>query len=98
MNCFHENCLRLILVLLNRVFLYFQESIAYFPLVILISGVFSSLGAKKLDKILGAKVTILLGFELNQTSFSGSASFLFLKVLETNFREVNMGSAECKDE
>ena len=34
----------------------FQESIAYFPLVILASGVFSSLGAKQLDKILGAKV------------------------------------------
>ena len=33
-----------------------QESIAYFPLVILISGVFSSLCAKKLDKMLGDKV------------------------------------------
>lgn len=34
-----------------------QESIAYFPLVILVSGVFSSLGAKKLDKMLGEKVS-----------------------------------------
>lgn len=41
-----------------KIFFFFllQESIAYFPLVILISGVFSSLGAKKLDKMLGAKV------------------------------------------
>ena len=39
-------------------------------------------------------MTILLVFELNQTSFAGSVSFLFMKVLETNFREVNMGSAE----
>lgn len=60
------------------------------------SGVFSSLGAKTLDKILGAKVTILL--VLNQNSFSGSVSFLFMKVLETNLREVNMGSAEYKDQ
>lgn len=59
------------------------------------SGVFSSLGAKTLDKILGAKVTILL--VLNQNSFSGSVSFLFMKVLETNLREVNVGSAEYKD-
>ena len=60
------------------------------------SGVFSSLGAKTLDKILGAKVTILL--VLNQNSFSGSVSFLFMKVLETNLREVNVGSAEYKDQ
>ena len=36
--------------------IFLQASIAYFPLVILISGVISSLGAKKLDKMLGAKV------------------------------------------
>lgn len=40
----------------KKCILLLQESIAYFPLVILISGVFSSLGAKKLDKMVGAKV------------------------------------------
>ena len=34
-----------------------KESIAYFPLVILLSSVISSLAAKKLDKMLGDKVS-----------------------------------------
>lgn len=34
----------------------FQMAIAYFPLVILVSGVFASFGGKKLNKLLGNKV------------------------------------------
>jgi hypothetical protein len=37
---------------------YFQEAIAYFPLVVLISGVLASLGVKTLTKKLGSKVCI----------------------------------------
>lgn len=43
-----------------KIWLYFfllKESIAYFPLVILLSSVISSLAAKKLDKMLGEKVS-----------------------------------------
>ena len=39
------------------IFFLLKESIAYFPLVILLSSVISSLAAKKLDKMLGEKVS-----------------------------------------
>ncbi|XP_031561717.1 uncharacterized protein LOC116297596 [Actinia tenebrosa] len=38
-----------------------KASIAYFPLVILISGVFASIAAKKLNKLLGNKWTFVVG-------------------------------------
>ncbi|XP_068718354.1 major facilitator superfamily domain-containing protein 12-like [Montipora capricornis] len=54
-----------------------KESIAYFPLVILASGVFSSLGAKKLDKILGAKWTYCLA----ASSVIGSSVWFYVQTI-----------------
>ncbi|KAL9973178.1 hypothetical protein ACROYT_G019596 [Oculina patagonica] len=52
-----------------------KESIAYFPLVILISGVFSSLCAKKLDKMLGEKWTYCIASLL----VIGSSAWFYLQ-------------------
>lgn len=41
-----------------------QEAIAYFPLVVLISGVLASLGVKPLTKKLGSKVCQRVGVKI----------------------------------
>lgn len=47
-------------IYLHSIFiLCFQISIAYFPMIVLISGVFASFAGKKLNKLLGNKVNTI---------------------------------------